>query len=240
MDKDSDPAVLASIAAVSQRLLLEDESLVASLQAVAAAGCSLVEQCSSASITVLDGDRPSTVACTNDTALALDEAQYRFGDGPCLTAARERKVIHLEKVEQGGEWPDFVSSARDLGVGSSLSIPLLLPGDTTRGGLNLYGSAPLAFDTDDQRLAEVFASQASMVVTNAMTYWQAFEQSRHLTLAMESRAQIEQAKGVLMATQHCTAEEAFDLLRQASQRENRKLRDIAVEIVDRASRPEGT
>jgi AmiR/NasT family two-component response regulator len=51
---------------------------------------------------------------------------------------------------------------------------------------------------------------------------------------MESRAAIEQAKGILMARQHCTADDAFDILRRASQRENRKLRDIADEMVRRA------
>jgi hypothetical protein len=52
-----------------------------------------------------------------------------------------------------------------------------------------------------------------------------------LQTAMDSRAQIEQAKGVLMASRHCTPEEAFQMMVQASQRNNEKLRVIAARIV---------
>ena len=240
VDQPDDAAVLAHIAAVSQRLLVDDPSVVASLQAVATAGCSLIEQCASASITILQGDRPATIACTDDTARALDDAQYRAGTGPCLAAAREVRMINLERTTTADEWPEFAAAAAQQQVASSLSVPLVLPGDATYGGLNLYGSVVGAFTADDRHVAQVFASQASAVVTNALAYWAAFEQSRHLTIAMESRAEIEQAKGILMATQRCSPEEAFDLLRRASQRENRKLREIAAEIVARASGREGT
>ena len=57
-----------------------------------------------------------------------------------------------------------------------------------------------------------------------------------LKLALLSRATIEQAKGILMGAQHCTPDEAFDLLAQASQRESLKLRDVALRIVENASR----
>jgi GAF domain-containing protein len=237
---ESEHALLASISSVAQRALADDSSLVESLQAVAAAGCSLIEPCTRASITIIERGRPATVACTDDVALALDQAQYEVGDGPCLAAARDTTVIRLDHTEAAARWPSFAASAQAHGVQSSLSVPLMLSGDGVHGGLNLYGSAAEAFGEDDQHVAEVFASQASVVVANAISYWQAFEQSRQLTAAMESRAVIEQAKGVLMGAQHCSADEAFDLLRRASQRENRKLRDIAVEVVERAIRPEAT
>ena len=56
----------------------------------------------------------------------------------------------------------------------------------------------------------------------------------HLKLAIEHRDVIGQAKGILMAREHCTADEAFDILRMASQRENRKLHEIAAQLADRA------
>ena len=113
--------------------------------------------------------------------------------------------------------------------------PLLLADPTIFGGLNFYASEGRTFDEGDLRLAQSFAIQASTVVSNALAYWGAFDQAANLTLAMEHRAEIEQAKGILMATQRCTADEAFDLLRRASQRENRKLRDIAAELVRRTT-----
>lgn len=57
-----------------------------------------------------------------------------------------------------------------------------------------------------------------------------------LRVAMEHRAEIEQAKGIVMASLHCTPDEAFDVLRRQSQHENRRLRDIAHELVTITSR----
>ena len=73
-------------------------------------------------------------------------------------------------------------------------------------------------------MAEVVA----VAVANADAHWQLGEQARNMRLAMESRAVIEQAKGVLMAQRQVDAEQAFEILREASQRYNRKLRDIAL------------
>jgi hypothetical protein len=50
--------------------------------------------------------------------------------------------------------------------------------------------------------------------------------------AMRSRAQIEQAKGILMRDYGCTADEAFQRLVNASNRTNRTLRDIARALVE--------
>ena len=76
-------------------------------------------------------------------------------------------------------------------------------------------------------VAEVIA----VAVANADAHWQLGEQARNMRIAMDSRAVIEQAKGVLMAQQQVDAEQAFEILRAASQRSNRKLRDIAVGVV---------
>ena len=114
-----------------------------------------------------------------------------------------------------------------------MSMPLDLSGESV-GGLNVYGREPGAFSEQDELLAKGFAVQASVVISNAQAYWAASELTRNLTVAMESRAVIEQAKGILIARHGLGDDEAFDLLRQQSQTENRKLRDVATEIVDRA------
>ena len=221
---------------LTQRFLSEDSSLVDSLQGVAAAGCSLLDGCSAASITLIEEGRPITVAATDDTAVAIDQAQYEEGDGPCLSAAREERIIVIEDTLEVPDWPKFASTAAENGVGSTLSVPLSLPGSTF-GGLNLYGSEPSAFGVHDREVATAFASQAAAVVMNALTYWAARDQAANLTRAMERRAVIEQAKGIIMASRQCSPDEAFDILRRASQRENRKLRDLAAELVERTSSP---
>jgi ANTAR domain len=112
-----------------------------------------------------------------------------------------------------------------------LSLPLLIPDDDTFGALNMYGNVVGGFSRDDERVAEGFATDAAVVVANVVAYWEALALSRNLAAAMEHRGVIEQAKGVLMGEHHVTADEAFGLLRRRSQAENRKLRDIAAEVV---------
>ena len=220
---------------LAQRLLTEDANLVASLEGVAAAGCALLDGCEAASITIIDTGRPLTVAATARLAREVDQAQYDAQDGPCLEAARSERLITVARAAEERRWPRFGEAARRVGVGSSLSVPLHLPADDTYGGLNCYALEPDAFGDREEGMAQGFAAQASAFVANALAYWDAFDKAANMALAMEHRAVIEQAKGVLMVTQKCTADEAFDLLRRASQRENRKLRDLAADIVARTT-----
>ena len=99
------------------------------------------------------------------------------------------------------------------------------------GAVNLYSTARHGFSDDDATLAEGFAQQAAVVVANVVAYWAAFDLSRNLRAAMEHRGVIEQAKGIMMAATRCSPDEAFEMLRKRSQIENRKLRDIAIEVV---------
>ena len=78
------------------------------------------------------------------------------------------------------------------------------------------------------------------MLANVAAYWEALKLGEQLSQSIKSRAVIEQAKGMLMgARRTMSADEAFELLRAASQRENVKLRDIAQRIVDRRSAAPG-
>ena len=117
----------------------------------------------------------------------------------------------------------------------SLSVPLVLSVTTRSAGSTCTAkwSAGSARTTNS---GEAFAAQASIVVSNAQAYWAAFELSNNLAKAMETRSVIEQAKGVLMAANRIDADEAFELLRQRSQTSNRKLHDVATDVVRRHDR----
>ena len=105
------------------------------------AGCVLLANCAGASVTIIERGRPSTAASTDDDALALDHVQYDADDGPCLTAARHQHVIRIDAMDTDTRWPAFGAAARARGVGSSLSMPLDLGGESV-GGLNVYGREP--------------------------------------------------------------------------------------------------
>ena len=75
---------------------------------------------------------------------------------------------------------------------------------------------------DNEQMATVFVSLRSGALPQAYSAAQAL--SQQLRAALESRAVIEQAKGVLMRDHQCDEEEAFEMLRHASQHTNRKVR----------------
>ena len=221
-----------TLGSLSRTLLTDDANLQAGLRRVAAAGCSLLVNCSSASVTIIEHGRPSTMAATSDVAKTLDETQYRSDDGPCLTAARQARTIRIDNTSIDERWPEFSGAAHQHGIVSTLSVPMDLGDAAYAGGLNIYAATEAAFSELDEQVAGAFVVQASVIVANARAYWASFEMTRHLTTAMASRAVIEQAKGILMANYGVTSDEAFDRLRRQSQTENRKLRDIAADIVD--------
>ncbi|MGY1810626.1 ANTAR domain-containing protein [Blastococcus sp. SYSU D00669] len=185
----------------------------------------------STSITLIRDDKGFTAAHSGQMALDADELQYERGYGPCLDAGRGNVVLRIDDMTSEQRWPDYVSRVRELGVGSSLSVPLPYQG-TSIGALNNYSSTPRAFASAASLEAGLEVAEAiAVAVVNADAQAQLGEQARHMRLAMDSRAVIEQAKGVLMAQRHIDAEQAFEVLREASQRYNRKLRDIAQGVV---------
>lgn len=185
-------------------------------------------------LTLLDEDgRPTTPVFTDDVAPAVDAGQYEEGDGPCLAAYRTGKVVRVDDTADVVDlWPRFSEDALANGVRSTLGFPLVA-GDVAFGAANLYGREVGAFSEDDEARAALFATQASAVLANARAYWAASDLAVNLQQAMENRAVIDQAKGKLMASAGCTPDEAFDLLVKASQRENVKVRVIALRIVER-------
>ncbi len=192
-----------------------------------------------ASITLLDDEKPTTAAFSGQVALDLDERQYASGDGPCLHAARSGQLVEVPDVGEESRWPEFTAVARAVGVASSLSVPLRDP-RAESGALNLYARAPGVFDESTIELAQTFAGHAAVAVANARLYESTATLARQMREAMKSRAAIEQAKGILMASRACTSQEAFEVLVKLSQRSQMKLREVAERFVEEAaSREDG-
>lgn len=187
------------------------------------------------SVTLMDRDRAHSVAFTGNLAAHLDERQYDKGFGPCMDAALTGENIDIRNTADERTYPDFARQARRAGVTNSLSVGMPIP-QRTVGALNLYGTHDRDFDDDAHALASAFASYAAVALANAALYSNTADLARQLNTAMTSRAVIEQAKGMIMAQRNCSADEAFALLAQASQNANRKLRDIAQQLVDRRGR----
>jgi GAF domain-containing protein len=151
-----------------------------------------------------------------------------------VEAAQTGAVVLVEDMATERRWPDYTPATFRSGVRSSLSVPLPTQ-DRVTGAINAYSTQPHAFDDHDLPLARAFAGYAGVAIANARLYHATASLARQMEAAMASRAVIEQAKGMIIAHRRCSGDEAFQILARASQRSNRKLRDVAAEIVGSAT-----
>ena len=211
--------------------LLEDDVLHDLLQRLTVLAQHTVAGAHSVSITVAEDGRYRTSNSTGPVALAIDEAQYRGDDGPCLEALRSTRQLRTGVGERDDRWPRFDAAAIKAGISGVLSTPLLRPGDEAVGALNIYAREGTSFGSADERTAQLIGEHAAILVERALALLSSTRLNDQLRQAVATREIIGEAKGILMESQHCTRDQAFDILRRASQRENRKLRDLAEALV---------
>ena len=190
---------------------------IAVIPPVTQAGISLVEQ---------DGTvRPH--APSSDVVAELDQLQTDLGEGPCLQATHERARIEVTDMAGEARWPRWAAAARERGIGSMLSFHLFSR-DGSAGALNLYAPDAEAFDADAHHLGGLFASHAASALYGA-------QEIAHLNVALASRDEIGQAKGILMERFSLTGDGAFDLLVRSSQDTNVKLVTVARFLIEQVS-----
>ena len=217
------------------RALAEDESVQDTLQSILALTLRLIPGCHAASITVLEPDgEPHTVAATDGETEELDRRQYLLHDGPCLDAARNQQINSWSLIEAEQRWPDFTQLAKELGLRSYLAAGLGLAGERL-GALNLSSRGTDGFDRLDENLVAHFVPSASAAIVSARRHARARDLAAQLNQALLSRAVIDHAIGILMAESRCSADQAFEVLKRASNNRRMKLRDLAAEIVTRVS-----
>ena len=230
--QNSQPANAAEALERLGRLSLRDLSMEDLLQTVADLTKTVMPGHTEVSVSLLVKDSPSTVASTGQLATDLDEGQYERGHGPCLHAARTGEVTEIADTRTETRWPDYTLRAAERGSLSSLSIPLTINEDEqVSGALNIYAREPNVFDEDARAAGTGFAPYASIAVGNMHAYESARTMADNLQVALETRAVIDQAKGILMERHKLTADQAFQALSRASMNSNRKVRDIADELV---------
>lgn len=226
-------AVPAPVLADLARIVLAEETLDSVLSKVVELTKRVIAPADEVSLTLVRKGRAETAAYTGILAMQADERQYGLDGGPCLDASRGGETMVIRDMRTEDRWPDYAPQAATIGVLSSLSVPLPIQEDLI-GALNVYSRRPDAFDDDDIRAGQTFAAYAAIAVANADSFASTAEMAQNLRVAMASRATIEQAKGILMARGGISADTAFEMLVRASQRENRKVRDVAAELVERA------
>ena len=229
-------AELSVVFARMAGLLLSQETVQTSLQLITALAHDTIPTSFGSAVTLIDErGRRTTAATTHHPLEAADTLQYELNEGPCLTAWAHRSVVRIDDTRTESRWPRWCGAVQDLGVLSALSAPLVA-GDLALGAMKVYSEQASAFGADAERRLSMFAPQAAVLLANMQSHQAATELSAGLKEALHSRDVIATAKGIVMARDGLTEEVAFQLLVGASQREHRKLRDVAQAIVAATAR----
>jgi GAF domain-containing protein len=222
-------AVQAALADLG-RLSLAEHSLESVVRTVTELTARVLPEAPIASVTILRGAQPTTVAASGGLAVDLDQEQYRLRSGPCLSAAATGRPSMIGDVRQDEQWPDFSAIAAQAGCDSMLSVPLPVH-DQVSGALNVYARKLTATDQRTWDLLNRFAAYAVVPVSNAYLYTVAVERLEHLEAALDTRGVIDQAKGILMERFKLTPDAAFQALTRVSMESNTKVRDVAARFV---------
>lgn len=218
-------------------LLLSEEDQETTMRRVSDLAVRSIGDCDAVGVTLFTGGKATTRAATGGLVYEIDHYQYDIGEGPCLQAIVDQHMIEVEDMATEQRWPRFCRHAAERGTHSSLSFPLLVRGDSL-GALNLYAGRAQAFAAADRETGAMFAAQAAVALANAETYAASVKLAENLRAALDSRAAIDQAMGILIGRNGYSQELAFETLRTTSQSENRKLHQVAEAIVRAAMEAE--
>lgn len=234
--------IATSFAEISRALYAAD-TVQETLQQIVNFSVQTIEGCTGAGISFIQGDTIVTPVWTEPNVLHVDTMQYTTGQGPCLDAISHGQSFYADDLATDPNWADFGPMAAEAGMGSLLSFCLF--GEVTMGALNLYSRQPRAFDLTDRAQGLIFATHASVALAAAMELEDATnalqvetKRLENLQAALASRQVIGRAEGILMHRERITSEQAFDLLREASQHLNVKLREVAQSVVDTGAVPD--
>ncbi|MDN4609528.1 GAF and ANTAR domain-containing protein [Arthrobacter burdickii] len=181
-------------------------------------------------VTLLRPKRAGTVASSSERAQQMDEIQYRFDDGPCLTAARQEHEVYVPDVEGLPADSKYRQAMEAQGVRSVLAVPIILPEDTY-SALNLYSNQQGAFGIPARKYVHRFAAEAAKSLSIASRLASLVDAGIDLRAAMANRTTIDTAIGIVMAQNRCSQDEALAILMSAASARNIKLRDLAHDLI---------
>ena len=212
-------------------VVLSTETVGTTVELVTALAVEAIPAAAGAGVTLVDARGKRSMAASNSLVERADALQYRLDAGPCLTSYQHQVPVRVDDVLADTRWPDWSTGVVEVGVRSMLSLPLVAA-DTCIGAIKVYSTVPAAFDDQAQRLLQLFARQAAILLVNTQTLADARRTNLHLTEALETRDVIGQAKGILLAQGAADDRAAFAILVAASQHTNTKLHAVARQLVD--------
>jgi GAF domain-containing protein len=235
IDRDS-LAELSRNVAQSAQILFTAGSVDDTLASVVALAVATIEGCDFVGIFLLDADGVTTPVHTDPVVVEADSLQHQASEGPCLDAIAHRLIFYADDLEVDLRWPNFAPRAAAIGIRSVLALPLSADGQL--GALNLYALFPIAFGVLDRAKAAILASLAGLALSVAHSHEDEERRALDFQTALSTRETIGEALGILMERERISADQAFDVLRRASQHLNIKLREVAQNLVDTGDNPD--
>lgn len=217
--------LLATDLAGMARALLGQSSVQDTLDSIVVHAVKLVDGCEAASVLVVNKQVVSIVAASHDVARWSDEAQGKLRQGPCFDAASGgEQVYRIDDLNaQTSRWPEYTMRARELGIGSAMGFLLYTDDRDNLGALNMYSSRPGAFNPRAGHMGWIVASHAAVALSSA-------RHAENMDFALASSRLIGEAIGIVMCRYRLTEDAAFAAIREASQRHNVKVRELAERI----------
>lgn len=217
------------IASLAQ-LLLSGDDPEATLRQLAELALDVIPGSAAAGV-VASGEATWSFAASAGSVADLHKFQLLMGDGPVAEALRYGEARRIDDAANEDRWQSVCAAMTSEHLRSCLVLPLRT--DRRPGGaLALYAHQPDAFVGSAHDIALLFAAQGGVAVRNAALHRGCRRMVENLQIALASRAVIEQAKGILVAEYGYPPDVAFKRLSLMSQNSNRKVRDIAADLVE--------
>ena len=230
----SDPLRFVETVALLRRLtaqLIASTDLEEALHLLAGTATDLVNGRGWCGVTVVRAGGPASAAASGSLPIELDEAQYRFGDGPCLAAIRTREMVLVVDLATDLRWPDWRDHALGRDVRGVLSVPVDID-DHVLGALNLYADEPGGFPPDVELTAMLVAEHAGLLLSAVLDRTRLTGLTADLTAALGDGEAVNRAIGIVMAQRSCPAEAALEVLRRAAHTLRLPLPTVAARLVD--------
>lgn len=177
-------------------------------------------------------DRVSYATAVPDSVAELEGTQQRTQSGPCMEAyRRHRQVVVGDLSSESGRWPEYCEAAARVGLGAVAALPLTL-GDECFGSLDLYSAERRAWEEGDLAAARVMADMATAYLINASKLDRQVQLAAQLQAALDTRVQIEQAKGIVANAHGISVDEAFERIRRHARQRRARLNEVTRAIVD--------
>lgn len=212
---------------------LVDDYDVIDLLHVLVERCSLLLDATDAGILIPDSDGAlEVVASTSERSRVIELLQQGAGEGPCVDAYLTGRTVTVVDIASAyARWPNFATSAADLGYASMHAMPLRLRKQTI-GSLNLFRDRIGGFSIDDEVAARALADVATIGILHERSIRESDTARAQLQYALDSRVIIEQAKGVVAHTENVDMDTAFQIIRAKARNSSTRLSEVSRQIVE--------